>query len=256
MTAITAPVNGVGAPLKNVGLFLTALERAQSRPQHLPGITVFFGPPGFGKSFAAARAATVHDALYVEAKSTWSRKALLSAIVKEMGFVGGRTLAELCDQVSEQLALSGRPLIIDEMDHVVDRGAVEVVRDIYEGSGAAIVLIGEERLPGKLAKWERLHSRIMFWLAAQEADLEDAQALAAHYCPEIPIADDLLQQLVDMAFGSVRRICVNLELIRQEAFRHDWERVDRKTWGDRQLYTGQAPAARQWSAAPRAGRRG
>ncbi|WP_207214001.1 hypothetical protein [Solidesulfovibrio carbinolicus] len=61
--------------------------------------------------------------------------------------------------------LHGRPLIIDEMDHVVERNAVELVRDLYEASRAAILLIGEKALPGKLAQWERFHGRILDWVS-------------------------------------------------------------------------------------------
>jgi hypothetical protein len=59
---------------------------------------------------------------------------------------------EITEQVSERLALSGRPLIVDEMDHIVNQGAVEVIRDIYEGSHSPDLLYDrEENLPRKLS---------------------------------------------------------------------------------------------------------
>ena len=47
-------VNAGIAPLTNVALCLGTLRRAIDRPRHLPGITVFYGPSGYGKSTAAA----------------------------------------------------------------------------------------------------------------------------------------------------------------------------------------------------------
>ena len=49
----TAVNTGI-APLTNIALCLGTLRRAMDRPRHLPGITVFYGPSGYGKSTAAA----------------------------------------------------------------------------------------------------------------------------------------------------------------------------------------------------------
>lgn len=236
-------VNGV-AQLANVAICLSALRRAVERPSHLPGLVCFYGPSGWGKTSAAAVAANVHRAYYVEAKSLWTRKALLVAVLKEMGVTPATTMAEMGDQVSEQLALSGRPLIVDEMDHVVAKGAVEVIRDIYEGSGAAILLIGEEGLPHKLREWERFHGRVLDWVPAQPADIEDARALRDLYCDRVQVEDDLVEHLQAAAGGSVRRIAVNLERVQEEAAKMGLAAIGLEEWGDRPLFTGEPPRRR------------
>ncbi|MFZ5428079.1 MAG: AAA family ATPase [Thermodesulfobacteriota bacterium] len=237
-------VNGGVARLANVGLCLSALDKARDRPAHLPGLVTFSGPSGWGKSTAAAGVATLRRAYYVEAKSYWSKKAFIEALLKEMGITPrGRTISAMAEEVSEQLAKSKRPLIIDEFDHIVDKNAVELVRDLYEGSGAAILLIGEEQLPAKLERWERFHGRVLDWVQAQPASMEDAAALRDLYCT-VAVADDLLAHLVDLAKGSVRRICVNLERIQDTARNEGLDRVDMDAWGGRPLFTGQAPRRR------------
>lgn len=241
---VNFPGGSTVAPIANVGRCMAALNRAMDRKAHLPGMVTFYGPSGWGKSTAAGYVANRYRAYYVEAKSSWTRKALLLSICKEMGIAPAKTIYELTDQISEQLALSGRPLIVDEMDHIVDRNAVEVVRDIYEGSNGAILLIGEERLPAKLKVWERFHGRILEWVPAQPASLEDAGHLAGLYCTDVAVEDDLLGQIHDLAHGSVRRICVNIDLVREEALKNGWRYVDLDTWGNRELYTGEAPARR------------
>ncbi len=243
MTQNQAIVNTT-APLANVGLCVKALERALTRPTHLPGMVCFYGPSGWGKSTAAAYTANRHRAHYVECRSTWTRKATLLAILHEMGVPAPKTIAEMTDTICEQLALSGRPLIIDEMDHLVDKQAVEIIRDLYEGSGAAILLIGEERLPKKLERWERFHGRILDFIPAQPADRDDTAHLARLYCRQVAIAADLLGQIHKAAAGSVRRICVNLERVQEEALALGLETIDLAAWGNRPLFTGQAPARR------------
>ena len=241
MTAKTPNVNTV-APLTNVGLCLALLERAVNRPQTLPGMVVFHGPSGYGKSTAAAFVRNKLNACYVECKSTWTKKALLTEILREMGVAPHKTVYEMYNQICEHLV--GRILIIDEMDHIVDRKLVEVIRDIYEGSQAPMLLIGEEQLPSKLEQWERFHGRILDWQAAQPVGLADVAHLSRLYCPGLDVGEDLLIRIHDLSKGSVRRVCVNLAKVFEEARRSGMKEVCVESWGARELYTGRAPARR------------
>lgn len=232
------------SPLKNVALCLRALESAMKRSLHLPGMIAFYGPSGYGKTFAATYVANKHQAYHVACKSTWTKKALLDNILKEMGVKPASTVYEMADQVAEQLALSGRPLIVDEMDHLVEKSAVEIIRDIYETSFGTILLIGEENFPNKLRKWERFHNRVLEFTQAQPADIDDVRHLAKLYCPEVKIAADLMQRILEASRGAVRRVCVNLERVRNEARQLKSQEMDLSAWGKRELYTGDAPVRR------------
>lgn len=232
------------ANLQNISLCMQAIKTAQDRPQHLPGIVCFFGHSGFGKSTAAGFLASELNAIYVEAKSTWTQKALLENILLMMGIDPAKTINKMMDQVAQELAISNRPLIVDEMDHLVHKKSVEIIRDIYESSGAPILLIGEERLPHKLMEWERFHGRILEWVQAQPAGTDDARELAALFASEITIADDLLGEVSRISSGSVRRICVNIDLIKRESRKLGKTEIDRSVWGNRPLHTGQPPKMR------------
>ncbi len=234
------------APLVNVSLCSGALDRVMERAAHLPGMVVFYGPSGYGKSTAAAYTANRTRAYYVECRSTWTRRATLAAILHEMGIAapGGGRIYEMTDAICEQLAKSGRPLIVDEMDHLVEKSAVELIRDLYEGSGAAILLIGEEMLPRKLERWERFHGRILEFVPAQPANMDDARHLARLYCGGLVIEDDLLSKIHSLARGSARRICVNLERVRSEAASNGLNQIGLTQWGRRDLWTGEAPTRR------------
>lgn len=232
------------APLVNVSLCVAAMDKVTHRKSHLPGIITFTGPSGFGKSSAAAVTANRFDAVYVQARSSWTRKAAHIAILNEMGVTPAKTLYAMAEQVAAQLALSQRPLIIDECDYLIKNGTIELVRDIYEASNAAIMLIGEENLPARLRQWERFHGRVLDFVLAQPATPTDTRALCDLYVDGVDITDDLLAYVHKEAKGSVRRICVNLERIREEAVDNGLAVMDRETWGDRPLYTGEAPARR------------
>lgn len=232
------------APLRNVALLNAATARLVERPAHLPGIGSFSGPSGWGKTVAGVYAANKHKSYYVECRYSWTKKALLQAILKEMGIRPEKTMFEMVEQIAQQLAASRRPLIIDEFDYVVDRGAVELIRDIHDASRASIMLIGEEQLPAKLKKWERFHNRVAVWQQAQPADIEDVRHLARLYAPGLDLADDLMQRILLLARGAIRRMVVNIENVRQEAVLQGWKQVDMQLWGQRELYTGDAPIRR------------
>ena len=150
-------------------------------------------------------------------------------------------MPDMLDQVCMQLMVSGRPLIIDEMDHLVDKNAVEIVRDIYDGSQTPVLLIGEENFPTKLMKWERVHSRVLDWSPVQRLDIDDTRLLNEYYCRKVRITDDMLEHIHAKSDGSARRICVNLELVEELALRMGTDTMDLATWGNQALYTGNAP---------------
>lgn len=232
------------AVLTNVALCAEALNAAISRQHQLPGLLCLYGPAGWGKTSAAAYCANRYRAYFVAAKSVWSKKAFLGAILKEMGVSPARTISDMADQVAEQLAVSQRPLIVDEVDHLVAGNHIELVRDLFESSLSPILMIGEELLPAKLKKWERFHSRVLRWVPAQAATIEDAQHLRKMYCPQIRVADDLMDRIVRLANGSVRRIVVNFALVQEAALAGGVTKMDLGAWGERELYTGEAPVRR------------
>ncbi len=232
------------APLRNVLAAAKVMERLMNRDPNMPGLGVLCGPSGLGKTQAACYCANEYRAIYVECRSYFTKKSLLLAILEEMGIVPGKTIYDMVKQIGEQLDLSGRPLIIDEMDHIVDRNLVELVRDIYEVSNAAILMIGEERFPAKLKRWERFHNRVLVWQRAEPADLADTRKLAKIYSPDVEIADDLLKTILTKTQGCARRITVNLNDVREFARDAGMKRIDLPTWGDRPLYLGEAPARR------------
>jgi hypothetical protein len=230
------------AQIHNLSLVRTAAERLTGRVASLPGIAVLYGPAGYGKTTAALAIANENRSYFVQMRSAWGRKALLEKILLEMGARPSGTIPQMLDAVCEQLATSNRMLMIDEFDYCVRTdGLIELVRDIYEGSQTTLLLMGEEMLPQKLKRWERFHGRVLSWIPAQPVSLSDGALLAPIYCPGIDIAADLLDALVRRSGGSVRRVAVNLAAIYEAASLEGWSRVDRALWGERPIYTGDAP---------------
>jgi DNA transposition AAA+ family ATPase len=235
------------APLANVAALVTLIERVERRDYGLPGMATFYGPSGFGKSYGAIYAANRFDACLVQVKSSWRPRYLCTAILIELGVKPKGTVADLAARVSEELARSARPLLIDEADFLVERGMVELAREFHESSGSPVILIGEELLPQKLQAWERVHGRMLDWVAAQEGTLSDVRHLSDIYCRGVTLSDDLAQMVLERSARSIRRISVNLSRLREFAMMHGLTALTREDWAKAGagLYTGEAPEARR-----------
>ena len=244
MTQAPRLINSV-AHLSNVTAFVGLVERVRNRAYGLPGLGVFYGFSGFGKSTAATYSANHFRAYNVAVKSTWTAKKLCLAILTDLGIHPAKTVADMVDQVAEHLARNDRTMIIDEADHLVARRLIEVVRDIYESSGAAIILVGEERLPQNLQQWERVHGRVLDWVAAQPASAADVAKLVELHSPDVPFDAEFQAAILTACNGSTRRVCINLETMRMVALENGWNRLTVARWGKRAFFNGAAPAPRR-----------
>lgn len=236
------------APLANVVALVELIMRVQNRGAGLPGMAVFYGPSGYGKTTSAVYAANKFQAYSVQVKSVWTKKKLCEAILTDLGIHPARTIADMVDQIAEEIARTGRPLLIDEADQLVGRGMIEIVRDIYESSGSAVILIGEEQLPKTLQQWERVHGRMLDWVPAEPGTIDDVSHLAPIYCRGVTLSDDLKEHLLHTSNRSIRRICVNLDRVLEFARTRGLKTVSLADWGKGAFFTGHAPAPRRLSA--------
>jgi hypothetical protein len=226
---------------RNVDLLTEMVIRINDRPDRkLPGMGTFYGPSGYGKTLAVCSCAMTYRAYYVEMRSIWTRKVLLEMILMQMNITPPSTMSRMLTEIGRQLALSRRPLIIDEADFLVRKGMLELARDIYESSQGTLILVGEENLPAQLERVERIHGRMLDWVAAQPADLDDARIYAGHYCKGLTIADDLLNRILEAAHWSARYVCNNLVRVAEFARINNLEVVDSAAYTGT-LFTGEAP---------------
>lgn len=236
--------NHVAGSIATIGTVvncMNAINQAVNRTEHLPGIVALYGPTGVGKSIGGAFVANQTRSHHVEMRSAWTKKKFLQSILKEMGVKTESTIGDMLDQICEELAVTQRPLIIDEADYAVDKNMLDLIRDIYEGSQAPILLIGEEQLSAKiLRKSERFHNRILHWAKAAPASGADALALRDYYSTlaGVYVEDDLVEHIRQFNNGCVRYMCVNIDRAHNEAKRQGIQKINLEQWGDGELYSG------------------
>lgn len=235
------------APLRNVAAFSILIKEVVERDLALPGLAVFSGPSGYGKTKAAIKGANAYQAVYVECDQLTTARSLLKKILEELGVQHPKGTAT--DMMSEAIKLMAgdlrRPLIVDEVHHIAHKKFVDVLRALHDKSMAPVILIGEETLPKQLEAFERVHNRILSWVQAQPCDGDDFGHLARLLCPSVKVAPDLAQALIQMTRGNTRRIAVNLSQVEQRAKREGLATMDLSGFGGAAaIRTGQAPARR------------
>lgn len=244
MTDIPPPINSV-APLANVARLQKLVLTCQNRVDGLPGLGCFYGPAGFGKTTAGVFVTNKVGACHVEALPFGGAKKLLEMIVTELGMRPTRTVSTLFDQAADALARSNRPLIIDEADQILTDRIIETVRHLHDKTLVPVILMGEEMLPQKLRRWERVNGRILEWVAAEPATLSDVGFLAPIYAPNVAISDELKAQLLAASTGSIRNVSTNLANLAAFAAVQGLTKVGVAEWKGQRFHTGQAPEARR-----------
>lgn len=244
MTDNPSPINSV-APLANVARLQKLVLTCQNRVDGLPGMGCFYGPAGFGKTTAGVFVTNKLGACHVEALPFGGAKKLLEMIVTELGMRPTRTVSTLFDQAADVLARSNRPLIIDEADQILTDRIIETVRHLHDKTLVPVILMGEELLPQKLRRWERVNGRILDWVAAEPATLQDVGFLAPIYAPQVVISDELKTELLRASHGSIRNVSTNLANLAGFAAIKGLTRVGIAEWAGQRFHTGQAPEARR-----------
>lgn len=131
------------------------------------GIGVIYGDAGVGKTTTLKEWSKARkDAVIIKAdKVRGSRsKAILKLIARGLRTQDYGQLDDIYNSLIEKLKIEDKIIVVDEAQHL-SLGNIELLRDIYDDSETAIVLVGNEKLYSKIAAdkgkdYAQLFSRI------------------------------------------------------------------------------------------------
>jgi len=227
------------APVKNIALLLELGEALTSQAANLPGIAVVHGPSGVGKSTGLTWLCTTRlNACYVRAMQVWSPSSMLQAIARELDVEPSVKLAVTIDRIVAALSASGRPLIVDEADYVVEQSRLlNTLRDLHDLSTMPLILVGMGDFVRKLrtqTDQRQFSGRVSLEVEFKPLDLADMKILTRHVC-EVEIADDLLKLVHERSEGVTRLAVVGLNRIETFAKEAGLKEVTSAHWGNRSL---------------------
>jgi len=218
-----APERGQAAT-QTVSVAANAMETVINSTEGMPAIAALSGAPGLGKTSAAVFLChpATYNAVYVSCRSFETTKSLALMLLKELG-VAAKThwpVSTAFDHICEALINGERPLVVDEVDYISEKTAINFLRDIHDIARTPLFLIGEEHLKQKLLNHhERFHDRVLVWGKAMPADGSDLDKLIKHYAPALAFEADAKKHLLQATSGVARRIVTALNALREAALR-------------------------------------
>jgi len=185
------------AMTKNVRRFLAAVRELSDRPLGVEGMAILWGDPGEGKSTTVAFACNALDGIFLRANACWTITSMLSALMTELGLPRYGRKAPMVDAAVKAMSERPRPIFIDEADYLLRvKDLLDVMRDIYDVSGAPVVLIGMEDFARKVQSIGKFARRVTQWVKFSGIDAEDARTLADALC-EVTVADEKIRPILE-----------------------------------------------------------
>ena len=226
------------AKTKNVMAAFDAYQTIQqAATEGAPAMCMFSGQAGLGKTTAGAFLFVQADGVLVRCLKSDTMGTLLERLAQDLGLDKRQRKADMINYIVKELAVTGKPLFIDEADYLADKSEVlETLRDIYDLSGVPIILIGYEHLPKKVKRLPQLFSRISQHVEFQKADLDDTYVMASELVEHTEIQEDLLVELLDASKGNFRRITTGLSTIEKFAKSNELKTISSSQWANRAFF--------------------
>ena len=120
-------MNKVFVRTKNVKKFVALMEEVKQLPANIPKIVLVFGEYGLGKSETIKWWTFKNDCIYVRANQGMTSRWLLSEIAEELGEEPFWHIQETFNLIEKKLKENPKPIIIDEVDYLLERNTIAYV---------------------------------------------------------------------------------------------------------------------------------
>lgn len=211
-------MKNVLVPTRNTRGFFEVCKALEGRlsDYEVVGLGLVYGNPGLGKTMAleayhARCRATGNILTYkVRAMSFWTdQRTVLRGLLDAMGVDPHKSTKDfMFDTVCEQLATRPAIFLLDEVDSIAEsRRVMALLKDIHDVAGAAILMVGEERVDKILRRYMSFYNRIngAALCRMQENTEEDVTAVVTHRC-EFAVAPEVCGLICQELGRSLRSV--------------------------------------------------
>lgn len=202
------------------------------------GLVIVKGVFGIGKSELTERWAADSGYVFVRAKETWTKRALLDELAEKMGLSKTGRNQEVQARIIGKVAVDMVPLIVDEADFLVRSTAslLEVLRDITDLTGTMCFLVGMEHFPMKVARYQHIASRVAKVVELETLSLADVKSTVAAKA-EVAMDDDVVAELHRQSKGRMRLVLNAIANLEQWAQANSWKTISLKQLEGKALCT-------------------
>lgn len=211
---------------ENFKRLVQAQKLVERRGAREAGLVIIKGMYGIGKSELTERWASDSGFVFVRAKQTWTKRALLDELADKMGLPKQGRNQEVQARIITKLAMEMVPMIIDEADHLIASTAslLEVLRDITDITGVMCFLVGMEHFAAKVARYGHIASRVAHVVTFEPLSLADVQA-TVKVKSEVAMDDALVVEVHRQCGGKMRLLLNAITNAEQFAETNELKRV-------------------------------
>ncbi len=163
---------------KNVKKFISLMSEIQNLPPNIPKIALVYGEHGLGKTNTIIWWATRNNAIYIRANNEMTQGALLKEIAIELGERPYFLMQDNLNVILKHLRTEPQIIIVDEVDYLIgNKNVIEILRDIQDMTGVAIVLVGMGLIDKKISRFKHFEDRIYKKLKFEHFDNSDIEMI-------------------------------------------------------------------------------
>jgi len=200
---------------KNVKKFVSLMETLKNLPPNIPKLALVYGSHGLGKTKTLIWWATKNDAIYIRANNDMTQNGLLKEIVIELNQRPYHAMQDNLDLIIRQLRFNPKIIIVDEIDYLFSKNAIEILRDIQDNTGTPIVLSGMGNVGTKIARYKHFEDRIYKKLKFEPYNESDIEEILSQIT-ELAFTSDAIKYLATRT-NQFRKIVQTLDQLEKQA---------------------------------------
>lgn len=217
-------------PISNYKRFRAGISALEHRGATEASLLLVASQAGYGKTKTLQHWVAQEAAIMLRAKTTWTPRYFLTELAAALNVTSKGDTKEIFSAVVEELAKRGLPLVVDEINHCLARGAavLETIRDLSDLTEVVVVLAGHEDVQGKIARYPQIRSRIAQVVRFEAATVEDIKLLADQLLVGVTLSDDLVGEIHRQSAGRTREVMNALAQCEQLAKRNSVHKLSAK----------------------------
>ena len=205
----------------NFILCLEAMRELARLPRDMEKMGLFYGNAGRGKSLIIEKLAIDEGAALVRTLGSWTPKQMFIDICEALEIEDTGTSSALQHRIIDELTLTKRILIIDEVDTLFMNGRKQLLlmlRDIHDMAKTPIILTGMEQCDKMFKRDTHYYERFSRKVKMGDTTEHDIKQLCMN--ADITIEDDLVQYFF-VKYGNFRPVKVLLNALEEYCENND-----------------------------------
>ena len=209
---------------------LEAMRELSRLPRDMEKMGLFYGNAGRGKSLIIEKLAIDEGAALVRTLGSWTPKQMMIDICEALEIMDTGTTSTLQHRIIDELTLSKRILIIDEVDTLFMNGKKQLllmIRDIHDMAKTPIILTGMEQCDKMFKKDTHYYERFSRKVKMGETTKHDIEQLCLN--ADVKIEGDLIEHFF-IRYGNFRPVKVLLNALEEYCENNDLQSASLNTF--------------------------